>query len=165
MKLCCIIRSTAIRLPLLLYWIRALSDRPFRSQKRLIGHKHWPGVVEVQAHYCYCYCHMVQDLPEHPVGSQRGSWGTSVIIRITFWGQYDSLTASYCCCYTVAGRSANKCVLQTWTTLARLEQRMHFAALGGVTPAVVQAWHSMELVQCVCECVLLQYKLQRSMGQ
>jgi hypothetical protein len=32
--------------------------------------------------YCYCYCYMVQDLPEHPVGSQRGSWGTSVIVRI-----------------------------------------------------------------------------------
>jgi hypothetical protein len=31
--------------------------------------------------YCYCYCYMVQDLPEHPVGSQRGSWGISVIIR------------------------------------------------------------------------------------
>jgi hypothetical protein len=30
----------------------------------------------------YCYCYMVQDLPEHPVGSQRGSWGTSVIIWI-----------------------------------------------------------------------------------
>ena len=26
--------------------------------------------------YCYCYCYMVQDLPEHPVGIQRGSWGT-----------------------------------------------------------------------------------------
>jgi hypothetical protein len=25
---------------------------------------------------------MVQELPEHPVGSQRGSWGTSVIVRI-----------------------------------------------------------------------------------
>jgi hypothetical protein len=33
-------------------------------------------------HYCYCYYYMVQDLPEHPVGSQRGSWGTSVIVRI-----------------------------------------------------------------------------------
>jgi hypothetical protein len=32
--------------------------------------------------YCYCYCYMVQDLPEHPVGSQRGSWGTRVIVRI-----------------------------------------------------------------------------------
>jgi hypothetical protein len=31
--------------------------------------------------YCYCYCYMVQDLPEHPVGSQRGSWGTSVIVH------------------------------------------------------------------------------------
>jgi hypothetical protein len=30
----------------------------------------------------YCYCYMVQALPEHPVGSQRGSWGTSVIVRI-----------------------------------------------------------------------------------
>ena len=29
----------------------------------------------------YCYCYMVQDLPEHPVGSQRGSWGTSVIVH------------------------------------------------------------------------------------
>jgi hypothetical protein len=27
--------------------------------------------------YCYCYCYMVQDLPEHPVGSQRGSWSIS----------------------------------------------------------------------------------------
>jgi hypothetical protein len=25
-----------------------------------------------------CYCYMVQGLPEHPVGSQRGSWGTFV---------------------------------------------------------------------------------------
>jgi hypothetical protein len=49
--MCCIMRSTAILLPLLLYWIRALSDRPFRSQTRRIGHKHWPGVVEVQVHY------------------------------------------------------------------------------------------------------------------
>ena len=34
------------------------------------------------AKYCYCYCYMVQDLREHSVGSQRGSWGTSVIVRI-----------------------------------------------------------------------------------
>jgi hypothetical protein len=27
------------------------------------------------------YCYMVHDLPEHPVGSQRGSRGTSVIVR------------------------------------------------------------------------------------
>jgi hypothetical protein len=26
--------------------------------------------------YCYCYCYMVQDIPEHPFGSQCGSWGT-----------------------------------------------------------------------------------------
>jgi hypothetical protein len=32
--------------------------------------------------YCYCYCYMVQDIPEHPVGSQHGSWGTWIIIRI-----------------------------------------------------------------------------------
>lgn len=25
---------------------------------------------------------MVQDLPEYPIGSQRGSWGITVIIRI-----------------------------------------------------------------------------------
>ena len=29
--------------------------------------------------YCYCYCYMVPDFPEHPVGSQRGSWGIRVI--------------------------------------------------------------------------------------
>jgi hypothetical protein len=41
-------------------------------------------VMSVSCTYCYCYCYwyMVQDLPEHPIGSQRGSWGTSVIIRI-----------------------------------------------------------------------------------
>jgi hypothetical protein len=32
--------------------------------------------------YCSSYCYMVQELPEHPVGSQRGSWGTSVIVCI-----------------------------------------------------------------------------------
>jgi hypothetical protein len=30
----------------------------------------------------YCYCYMVQDLLEHPVGSQRGSRGTSGIVRV-----------------------------------------------------------------------------------
>jgi hypothetical protein len=29
----------------------------------------------VSLHCCYCYyCYMVQDSPEHPVGSQQGSW-------------------------------------------------------------------------------------------
>jgi hypothetical protein len=31
---------------------------------------------------CYFYCYMVQDLPEYRVGSQQGSWGISVIVRI-----------------------------------------------------------------------------------
>jgi hypothetical protein len=39
-------------------------------------------INRMQYHMYYCYCYMVQDLPEHPVGSQRGSWGTSVIARI-----------------------------------------------------------------------------------
>jgi hypothetical protein len=29
--------------------------------------------------YGYCYCCMVQNIPEHPNGSQHGSWGTRVI--------------------------------------------------------------------------------------
>jgi hypothetical protein len=28
----------------------------------------------------YCYCHMDQEMSEHPVGSQRGLWGISVMI-------------------------------------------------------------------------------------
>jgi hypothetical protein len=34
--------------------------------------------------HCYCYCHMVQGIPEHPFGSQYGSWGTwAIILRHT----------------------------------------------------------------------------------
>jgi hypothetical protein len=35
--------------------------------------------------YCYCYCYMVQELPEHPVGSQRGSWGTRYSDTLRCW--------------------------------------------------------------------------------
>jgi hypothetical protein len=32
---------------------------------------------------CCCDCHMIQDVPEHPVGSQQGSWGISVAAQST----------------------------------------------------------------------------------
>jgi hypothetical protein len=48
-----------------------------------VDHAHWDGLRCVACYsYCWCCYYMVQDLPEHPAGSQRGSWSVSVIIRI-----------------------------------------------------------------------------------